>query len=123
MKVDATVLGFQPAEVTDFAERCERIGFDGLWSIEVNHDPFFPLLTAAAATERIALGTGVAVAFPRSPMHLAYTARDLQEIISNVALGLISRFVNGEIAVTEIMPAVERAIVRVTTPEQADRLT
>jgi len=50
-------------------------------------------------------------------------ARDLQEIISNVALGLISRFVNGEISVTEIMPAVERAIVRVTTPEQADRLT
>jgi len=40
-----------------------------------------------------------------------------------VALGLISRFVNGEISVTEIMPAVERAIVRVTTPEQADRLT
>jgi TetR/AcrR family transcriptional regulator, cholesterol catabolism regulator len=49
-------------------------------------------------------------------------ARDLEEILSNVVLGLISRFVHGEIAVTQIMPTVERAVVRLTTPVRAERL-
>ena len=51
---------------------------DGLWSAEGGHDPFFPLLLAAQATERIELGTGIAVAFARNPMTTAYTANDLQ---------------------------------------------
>ncbi len=32
---------------------------------------------AAAATRRVELGTGIALAFPRSPMHLAHQAWDL----------------------------------------------
>ena len=32
------------------------------------HDPFFPLLLAAEHTERLELGTGIAVAFARNPM-------------------------------------------------------
>ena len=56
----------------------EDVGYDGIWSAETSHDPFYPLLIAAEHTERIELGTGIAVAFARSPMTLASTAWDLQ---------------------------------------------
>ena len=52
--------------------------FDGLWSYETAHDPFLPLFAAALATERISLGTGIAVAFARTPFAMAQTAWDLQ---------------------------------------------
>ena len=45
---------------------------------DVSHDPFLPLLLAAEHTERLELGTSIAVAFARSPMTLANTAWDLQ---------------------------------------------
>ena len=60
------------------AERQEAAGYDGAWSAETSHDPFFPLLLAAGATERLELGTGIAVAFARNPMTLAQVAYDLQ---------------------------------------------
>jgi probable F420-dependent oxidoreductase len=80
VKVDATIRGFDLAEVADWSRRCEEIGFDGIWSTETNHDPFFPLVVAAGVTSRVELGTGIALAFPRSPMHLAYAAWDLQAL-------------------------------------------
>lgn len=55
----------------------ERLGYDGLWAAETNHDPFLALTLAAEHTERIQLGTGIAVAFSRSPMTLATTAYNL----------------------------------------------
>jgi alkanesulfonate monooxygenase SsuD/methylene tetrahydromethanopterin reductase-like flavin-dependent oxidoreductase (luciferase family) len=59
------------------ASASEAAGYDAVWAAETNHDPFFPLLIAAGATERIQLGTSIAVAFSRSPMTLAVTANDL----------------------------------------------
>jgi probable F420-dependent oxidoreductase len=56
----------------------ERAGYDGFWSAETNHDPFLPLVIAAEHSERIELGTGIAVAFARNPMSLATIANDLQ---------------------------------------------
>ncbi len=56
----------------------EEAGYDGAWSAETSHDPFFPLLLAAEHTSRIELGTGIAVAFARNPMNLAQIAWDLQ---------------------------------------------
>lgn len=76
MKVDATIGGL--ADASAQARRLERCGYDGLWAGEMNQDPFLPLALAAEATERIDLGTSIAVAFARSPMTLAYTAADLQ---------------------------------------------
>ena len=64
--------------VGEAAKAQEAVGYDGLWSAETSHDPFLPLLVAAEHTERIELGTGIAVAFARSPMTLASTAWDLQ---------------------------------------------
>lgn len=60
------------------AVRHEQSGYHGLWSSESKHDPFLPLVSASEHTERLELGTAIAVAFARSPMQLAYTAHDLQ---------------------------------------------
>ncbi|MQY18771.1 TIGR03617 family F420-dependent LLM class oxidoreductase [Nocardia macrotermitis] len=76
MKVDATIAGLDVASTR--ARDLEADGFDGLWAGELNQDPFLALAVAAEATERINLGTSIAVAFARSPMTLAYTADDLQ---------------------------------------------
>ncbi len=60
------------------AAQAEASGYDGAWTAETSHDPFFPLLLAAEHTEALELGTGIAVAFARNPMTLAQTAHDLQ---------------------------------------------
>ena len=62
------------------AARIERIGFDAVWSFEIAHDPFFPLLEAALATERLWIGTNIAVAFARTPFSMAVSAWDLQAV-------------------------------------------
>ena len=62
------------------AARIERIGFDAIWSFEISHDPFFPLLEAALATERLRIGTNIAVAFARTPFSMAVSAWDLQAV-------------------------------------------
>jgi probable F420-dependent oxidoreductase len=79
MDVDGGI-GFDPSGVVESAQRAERVGYDGIWSAEVTHDPFFPLVLAAEHTERIMLGTGIAVAFARNPMNLATMANDLQTL-------------------------------------------
>jgi probable F420-dependent oxidoreductase len=60
------------------ARAAEDAGYDGLVTADITGDPFVPLGLAAVATERIQLGTGIVVAFPRSPMAMAQTAWDLQ---------------------------------------------
>ncbi|MFP5327276.1 MAG: LLM class F420-dependent oxidoreductase [Acidimicrobiia bacterium] len=77
MKVDGGI-GSDFDRAADAAREAEASGYDGIWSAETSHDPFFPLLLAAQATERIKLGTGIAVAFARSPMTTAMAANDLQ---------------------------------------------
>jgi probable F420-dependent oxidoreductase len=60
------------------AQAAEEAGFDAVMTAEISHDPFTPLAFAALATERIQLGTGIVVAFPRSPMVTAGISWDLQ---------------------------------------------
>ncbi|MFL6238000.1 MAG: TIGR03617 family F420-dependent LLM class oxidoreductase [Actinomycetes bacterium] len=60
-----------------FAERAESTGFDGVWTAEAAHDAFLPLMLAAEHTERVVLGTGIAIAFARTPMTMAVAANDL----------------------------------------------
>jgi probable F420-dependent oxidoreductase len=79
VKVDGlTVFGIEGAAAA--AREAEAAGYDGVWSAETSHDPFLPLLPAAEATERVELGTSIAVAFARNPMTVAQTASDLQAI-------------------------------------------
>ena len=60
------------------AKAAEEAGFDMVCTMENRHDPFLALGVAAVATEKIALGTAVAIAFPRSPMVVANACWDLQ---------------------------------------------
>jgi probable F420-dependent oxidoreductase len=64
---------------TDESAALEVAGFDGLWIGETQHDPFLMALRAVEATERVTVGTGVAIAFARTPMTLAYSGWDLAE--------------------------------------------
>src|SRR4051794_5102146 len=64
-------------ETAAFAERAEAAGLDGLWTAEAAHDAFLPLMLAAEHTERVVLGTGIAIAFARTPMTTAVVANDL----------------------------------------------
>jgi probable F420-dependent oxidoreductase len=58
----------------------EARGYDGIWVPETSHDPFLPLMLAAEHTERLDLGTAIAVAFARNPMTLAQVSWDLQAV-------------------------------------------
>ncbi len=77
MKVDFYLPPTAPGDVAQLAERAERLGYDGIFSADTSHDPFFPLLIAAQSTTSVDLGTAIAVAFARSPMTVAQTAWDL----------------------------------------------
>jgi len=79
LRLDLGVHAIGLRAVADEARRAEAMGFGCLWSAETKHDPFLPLAVAAVNTERLQLGTAIAVAFPRSPMVLAHTAWDLQK--------------------------------------------
>jgi probable F420-dependent oxidoreductase len=78
MKIDGMLITPDLGTIGPRARRMEEIGYDGLYTAETQHDPFFPLLLAAEHTERIDLATAIAVAFPRSPTHLAHIGHDLQ---------------------------------------------
>ncbi len=80
MKVDLIVPRFRLEDVPALARRVEELGFDGLWFGETGGDPFLAIALAAQHTERLTLGTAVAIAFPRSPMVTAYMAWDLQRL-------------------------------------------
>jgi len=98
MKIDAMLM-VDPEEAGPAARRFEEEGYGAAWSFEGPHDPFFPLVLASQATERIELGTAIAVAFARNPMVCAYMAHDLQRLTRG-------RFILG--LGTQIKPHIEK---------------
>ncbi|MGK8522841.1 TIGR03617 family F420-dependent LLM class oxidoreductase [Nocardia asteroides] len=76
MKVHLQVTG-APRQVAADVRELAATGADGLFTFEGPHDVFFPLVLAAGTTSA-ELMTNVAIAGPRSPMHLAHAAYDLQ---------------------------------------------
>jgi len=64
-------------DVPEAAARASRLGYDGFFTAETSHDPFLPLVLANRAAPNLDLGTGIAVAFPRSPTITAQTTWDL----------------------------------------------
>lgn len=65
-------------DVEHTARTAQLAGYDQISSMENRHDPFMPLGIAAISTQKIKVGTAVAIAFPRSPMVVANTCWDLQ---------------------------------------------
>ena len=76
LKIDVQ-LSDSVLDAADRARALEGTGVDGVFSFENSHDVFFPLV-AAASVGALDLMTNVAMAFPRSPMHFAHAAYDLQ---------------------------------------------
>lgn len=66
------------ARVGELARDVEAKGYHRLLVSETRHDPFLALAIAAEHTAEVQIGTCIAVAFPRSPMHLAQVSHDLQ---------------------------------------------
>jgi probable F420-dependent oxidoreductase len=77
MKIDAGLLASDMGQVAARARELEGAGFDGCFTFEGPHEPFMRLLLAAEHSD-LEIGTGLAVAFARTPMTVAHLAHDLQ---------------------------------------------
>lgn len=66
--------------VYDDARLVESLGYDALMVEETKVDPYVVMALAAQATERISIGTAVAIAFARSPTVTAMAAWNLQKL-------------------------------------------
>lgn len=72
---------FMPAnELAKAAKQQEDIGLEGTFAAQVLGPPFIPLAVAATSTERLKLGSGIAIAFTRSPVETAMAAIDMDRI-------------------------------------------
>ena len=80
MKIDAGGYCSSVDQAGDAASAAERAGYDGWWAAETQIDPFLGCAVAAERTERVDLGTGIAVALARNPMTVALQANDLQAL-------------------------------------------
>ena len=79
MKIDdGAGVTTSPLQAEAEAVAAEAAGYDGFAVPETKHDAFTALTLAARATERIALRSGIAVAFSRNPMTVATLANDVQ---------------------------------------------
>jgi probable F420-dependent oxidoreductase len=88
----------------DQVRDAEALGYDSLIAVETQHDPYLALAIAAQEPAKIELGTGIALAFTRSPVATAYTAWDLQRMSGGrLMLGLGSQ-VKGHITRRFAMP-------------------
>lgn len=77
VQVDAHIHYATLREVPGLVQSAERLGIDGVWFSETEHDPFLGAALAAEHSHRLTVGTSVAIAFTRSPTLLAYLAWDL----------------------------------------------
>ena len=79
MDVDVMVFPQPLAEMGAVAREVEEAGFGGILFTEGGRTPYLCAAVAATAAPSLALSTGVAVAFPRSPMITAQVAWELHE--------------------------------------------
>ena len=66
--------------IPQYAQWAEQAGLDTVWSWELVKDPISQLATSSMVTERIGLGTGLAVASNRAPAAMAHHALDIDEM-------------------------------------------
>ena len=88
-KVWAELPVLPAGELVPLVRAWESAGVEGVWAPQIFGAPFTVLAAAAAVTRRIKLGTGIALAFTRSPLETACSAIDLDHISDGrVVLGL-----------------------------------
>jgi probable F420-dependent oxidoreductase len=102
-------LGAELPKVGRRVAAAEAAGLDCLWAAETTNDPFLSLTLAAEHSTSVLLGTGVAIAFARNPMSLAYTTNQLQEYSGGrVVVGLgsqVRRHIEQRFSMTWSRPA------------------
>ena len=99
MQFDVMASSLPLADMQTLAKRIESAGLDGIWLTEGGRTAYLSCAASALATERVTLGTAIALAFPRSPMITAQVAWELAEASKG-------RFVLG--IGTQIKPHIER---------------
>jgi probable F420-dependent oxidoreductase len=76
-----SVIGPAPAgEITATCRMLEAAGVHGVFAPQVLGPPWIPLAAAAAATDRLLLASGIAIAAARSPFETAMAALDLDRL-------------------------------------------
>lgn len=71
--------GISVRDAIDFGVAAEAAGFDSVWHIENQRDPFVPLSVIASRTRRVRIGTGLAI-WARSPVLAELVAANLDEL-------------------------------------------
>jgi len=74
------VMAAPPDILARIVREAEDAGLEGIWAPQLHSPPFVTLAAAAMVTKRILLGTGIALAFTRSPVETALNALDLDTI-------------------------------------------
>jgi probable F420-dependent oxidoreductase len=73
--------GFQNRHFVELVQHAEKLGFTDAWSFEtLASDAFTPVAAAAAATERIRLGTAIVPVFTRPAALIALSAASVQQL-------------------------------------------
>ena len=67
-------------QLMETARQMEQLGYTGTFSYQVFGPPFIPNAVAAAATTRLQVASGIAIAGVRSPFETAMAAMDLDRI-------------------------------------------
>ena len=67
MKIDAGMVVTNMKQIPARVRELEEAGFDGCFTFEGPHEPFMPLVLAAEHS-KLQIGTGLAIAFARTPM-------------------------------------------------------
>jgi probable F420-dependent oxidoreductase len=78
MKIDSMGYYASVMEAGRGAATAEAFGYDGFWAPDTQADAFLSCSLAVQGTERLQVGTGIAVAFARNPMTVAMQANDVQ---------------------------------------------
>ena len=78
MKLDLLLVGCPLERVAGTARLAEAAGYDGIWVAETGNDPYLTMCAGLLATERLEMGTAIALAFTRSPMVTALSSWELQ---------------------------------------------
>ncbi|MBW2314110.1 MAG: LLM class flavin-dependent oxidoreductase [Deltaproteobacteria bacterium] len=68
------------AAIATFAQKAEAQGLEGVFAPQVMGPPFSTLAVAASHTERLKVGSGIAIAAARSPFETAMAAIDMDRI-------------------------------------------
>jgi alkanesulfonate monooxygenase SsuD/methylene tetrahydromethanopterin reductase-like flavin-dependent oxidoreductase (luciferase family) len=79
-RVQIAALGDSTGDLAEQARAAEAAGVDCVWTVELFRSSITQAMWLAASTETAGVGTGISWAFTRSPMILALSALDIDEV-------------------------------------------